>query len=98
MLLSNKICLEYGSNETVLSFVHNLYAVEPVTLWPAAILHSRCTRIVTFAISRIVHTRMSQINIFNVSVYAGYICSAGVRKMMNFKSELSALCATHRRT
>jgi hypothetical protein len=40
ILLSNKICLEYGSNKTVLSFVRNLYAVEPITLWPAAILRS----------------------------------------------------------
>jgi hypothetical protein len=41
----------------------NLYAVKPVTLRPAAVLHSCCTSIVTFAIFRIVHTHTSQVDI-----------------------------------
>jgi len=65
ILLSNRIRLEYRSNKTILSFVCNLCAVEPVTLWPAAIVRSCGTRIVMFAIFRIVLTHMSQVNILN---------------------------------
>ena len=57
ILLSNKICLECRGNKTVLSFVCNLFAVEPVTLRPAAILRSCCTRIIMFVIFRTMHVR-----------------------------------------
>jgi hypothetical protein len=36
--------------------------------------------------------------VFNVPAFTGYIRFAGVSKMMNFQSQLSALYATHRRT
>ena len=75
ILLSNNICLEHRSYKSVLSFVRNLYAVEPVTLRPAAIL-----LFVMFAIFRIILAHVSQVNIFNASAFAGYIISLHSRE------------------
>lgn len=88
ILLPNKTCLEYGSNKTVLSFVCNLCAVEPVTLRPAAMLPSCCTRIVTFAIFSIVQARLK----LTFLMYLHLLLCAFCRCNENYELQIRTFC------